>query len=116
MVVDSTILRGDLHWLPDVLDWWRRRNVHSDKLDWDILKKGYSHFSVSVLILPHLGHMNNVGLLGDRHGDLVDPGRPCVVVVVVLVLVVVVVVLWLAVVGGGRCLMCSFYRQIYKSC
>ena len=56
--------------------------------------------------------MHNVGLLGDRHGDLVDPGRPCVVVVVVLVLVVVVVVLWLAVIGGGRRLMCSFYWQI----
>ena len=55
--------------------------------------------------------MHYVGLLGDRHGDFVDPGRAGMVVVVMLVLVVVIVVLWLAVVGGGRRLMCSFYRQ-----
>ena len=108
MVIDSTILRGDLHWLPNVLDWWRRRNIHSDKLDWHILKKRLLTL-FCLQIFTHLGHVHNVGLLGDRHGDLVDPGRPCVVVVVVLVLVVVVVVLWLAVIGGGRRLMCSFY-------
>ena len=46
--------------------------------------------------------MHYVGLLGDRHGDFVDPGRAGMVVVVVLVLVVVVVVLWLAVISGRR--------------
>ena len=52
--------------------------------------------------------MHYVGLLGDRHGDFVDPGRAGMVVVVMLVLVVVIVVLWLAIVGGGRRLIGSF--------
>ena len=40
MVVDSTVLRGDLHGLANVLDWRRHRNIHPHKLDWHILKKG----------------------------------------------------------------------------
>ena len=39
MVVDSTVLRGDLHRLANVLvDWRRHWNVHPHKLDWHILK------------------------------------------------------------------------------
>ena len=110
MVVDSTVLRGDLHGLANVLDWRRHRNIHPHKLDWHILKTGWlKGTDLTRFIFPDLWHMHDVGLLSDGHGDLVDPGRPRVVVVVVLVLVVVVVVLWLAVIGGGRRLMCSFY-------
>ena len=108
MVVDSTVLRGDLHRLANVLDWRRRRNIHPHKLDWHILKAGWlKGTDLTHFIFPDLWHMHDMGLLGDGHGDLVDPGRPGVVVVVVLVLVVVIVVLWLAVIGGGRALMGS---------
>ena len=37
--------------------------------------------------------MDNMRLLGDRHRDLVDPGRPCMVVVIVVGVVVLVVLL-----------------------
>ena len=57
--------------------------------------------------------MHYVRLLGDRHGDFVDPGRAGMVVVVMLVLVVVIVVLWLAIVGGGRRLIGSFLGQFF---
>ena len=40
-MVDSTVLRGDFHWLANVLDWRRYRNIHPHKLDWDILKGGW---------------------------------------------------------------------------
>ena len=38
MVINPSILRGDLYWLADVLDWWRGRHIHPHRLHRHVLK------------------------------------------------------------------------------